>query len=71
MKMQKLTVALSGATVLAAAVIGLAAPAMAATPASPTPHPVTAVGTDQPTYQLVDCSVHVRYQGSDVDVNWC
>jgi len=52
--MKKLTFALSAATALAAATIGLAAPASAAT----TPFPT-------------DCSVHVIYQGSPVDVNWC
>lgn len=52
--MKKLTFPLSAATALAAAIIGLAAPASAA----PTPFPA-------------DCSVHVIYQGSPVDVQWC
>ena len=51
-KMKKLTFALSAGTALAAATIGLAAPATAA------PFPA-------------DCSVHVVYQGSPVDVQWC
>jgi hypothetical protein len=55
--MKKLTFALSAATALAAATIGLAAPAEAA----------PLVGGPVP----LDCSVHVWYQGSDVDVNWC
>jgi hypothetical protein len=54
-KMKKLTFAMSAASVLAAATIGLAAPATAA-PSAPFP---------------TDCSVHVIYQGNPVDVNWC
>ena len=54
--MKKLTLAVSAASVLAAATIGLAGPAAAAVP-SPPPD-----GT---------CSVHVNYHGSDVDVHWC
>jgi hypothetical protein len=57
MEMKKATLALSAATALAAATIGLAAPAMAQSlPGGPAP---------------LDCSVHVFYQGSNVDVNWC
>lgn len=47
------------ATAVAALGIGLAAPAMAAS-----------VITQNGGVPL-DCSVHVNYQGSDVDVNWC
>ena len=55
--MKKVTMALS-ATAMAALTIGLAAPAAAS------------VGTEHGGYPL-DCSVHVLYQGADVDVNWC
>jgi hypothetical protein len=55
--MKKVTLALSASTALAALTIGLAAPATAA-PATGGPYPL-------------DCSVHVLYQGADVDVNWC
>ena len=56
--MKKLTLALSTAmTGLTALTVAFAAPAMAA-PLSSGPLPQ-------------DCSVHVLYQGSDVDVNWC
>jgi hypothetical protein len=54
--MKKLTFAISAASVLAAATIGLAGPAAAAVPS--VPHDDS-------------CSVHVNYQGSDVDVHWC
>ena len=70
--MKKLTLALATAATLAVMTVGVPAPAMAA------PHPVgpghdTVYSTDVhgATYQPVDCSVHVRYQGADVDVNWC
>ncbi len=56
---KKTTMAMSVATALAALGIGLAAPAMAAS-----------VVTQHGGAPL-DCSVHVLYQGSDVDVNWC
>ena len=53
--MKRLTLAISAVSVLAAATIGLAGPA-AAVPFAPLDDP---------------CSVHVNYQGSDVDVHWC
>ena len=56
---KKTTVAMLAATALAALGFGLAAPAMAA--------PVVTQTGGAP----LDCSVHVNYQGSDVDVNWC
>jgi hypothetical protein len=55
--MKKFTFALSAATALAAVTVGLAAPAVAA-PANHSSYPL-------------DCSVHVVYQGSPVDVQWC
>jgi hypothetical protein len=57
--MKKVTGALAGAAAVAAVTIGLAAPAMAAP-----------VGADHGGFPQ-DCSVHVLYQGSNVDVNWC
>jgi hypothetical protein len=54
--MKKLTLTLSAATALAAATIGLAAPAAAG----------PSYQTDDP------CTVHVtNYQGSNIDVKWC
>jgi hypothetical protein len=54
--MKKFTLAISAASVLAAATIGLAGPAAAAVPFVPLDDP---------------CSVHVNYHGSNVDVHWC
>ena len=69
--MKKLTFALSAATALAAATIGLAAPAMAApSGVGPAQDTVSSVAANQAIYPL-DCSVHVVYQGSPVDVQWC
>jgi hypothetical protein len=69
--MKKLTFALSAATALAAATIGLAAPALAApSAAGPALDTVSSVGANHSSYPL-DCSVHVLYQGSVVDVQWC
>ena len=69
--MKKLTFALSAATALAAVTVGLAAPAVAApSAAGPAQDTVSSVAANQTIYPL-DCSVHVLYQGADVDVNWC
>jgi hypothetical protein len=68
--MKKLTIALSAATALAAVTVGLATPAMAAPITGPAPISVASVGATYGGYPL-DCSVHVVYQGADVDVNWC
>lgn len=65
---KKTTVAMLAATALAALGIGLAAPAMASPGAVPAP--ATSVVTQHGGAPL-DCSVHVHYQGDDVDVNWC
>ena len=54
--MKRISMGLSAAVAMAALTIGLAAPAMAA--------------PEHGGYPL-DCSVHVLYQGTDVDVNWC
>jgi hypothetical protein len=59
LKMKKVIAAASATLALGAATIGLAAPAMAAS-----------TGYQHGGYPL-DCSVHVLYQGADVDVNWC
>jgi len=53
--MKKLSLTLSAAAALVAATVGFAAPAMAAAPG----------------YEMADCSVHVVYQGANVDVDWC
>ena len=66
--MKKLALGLATAGTLAAMTIGLASPAMAA-PRDVGQYDAVYV-TDGHT-ATVDCSVHVRYQGSDVDVNWC
>ena len=69
--MKKLALGLATAGTLAAMTIGLASPAMAAPRAVGQYDAVYATDGHTATYQPVDCSVHVRYQGSDVDVNWC
>jgi hypothetical protein len=69
--MKKLTFALSAATALAGATIGLAAPALAAPSAAGSAlDTVSSVAANHSSYPL-DCSVHVLYQGSVVDVQWC
>lgn len=68
--MKKVTAALTAATALAAAIIGLAAPAAAAPTTGSLSVPVASVGAEHGGYPL-DCSVHVLYQGANVDVNWC
>jgi len=70
--MKKLTFALSAATALAAATIGLAAPAVAATSAvGPAQDTVSSVAANYSIHPADACSVHVLYQGSVVDVQWC
>ena len=69
--MKKLALGLATAGTLAAMTIGLAGPAMAAPRDVAQYDAVYVTDGHTATYQPVDCSVHVRYQGSDVDVNWC
>jgi hypothetical protein len=70
--MKKLTLGLATAGTLAAMTIGLASPAMAASPYVGPAHDAVYVANDNSaTYQPVDCSVHVNHQGTDVNVNWC
>jgi hypothetical protein len=70
--MKKLALGIATAGTLAAMTIGLASPAMAAPrDVGPSHDAVYVTDGDTAAYQPVDCSVHVRYQGSDVDVNWC
>jgi hypothetical protein len=70
--MKKLTLGLATAGTLAAMTIGLASPAMAASPYGGPSHDAVYVADDNTaTYQPVDCSVHVIYQGNPVDVTWC
>ena len=85
--MRKLAIALSAGIGLAAATVGLAAPAMASTSAlTSAPAVVSSLGatTYKPIPNRVDthvltvnttvlpqCSVHANYNGADVNVNWC
>ena len=70
--MKKLTLGLATAGTLAAMTIGLASPAMAASPYGGSAHDaVYAANDNTATYQPVDCSVHVNNGGTDVNVNWC
>jgi hypothetical protein len=67
--MKKLAVSLANAGAFATIALGLAGPASAAVPASVNHDAVYSAHTA--VVQPVDCHVHVNYQGSDVDVNWC
>ena len=67
--MKKLTLALAGGTALVAASLGLATPALAAPAGGATQYTGSVAATH---YSVpLDCGVHVVYQGSLVDVNWC
>jgi hypothetical protein len=70
--MRKLALGLASAGAFAAITIGLAGPAMAS-PDYVVPGHDNAYSTHShsSTVRPVDCSVHVNYQGSDVDVNRC
>ncbi|HEX3546515.1 MAG TPA: hypothetical protein VHU62_08055 [Mycobacterium sp.] len=70
--MKKLTLGLASVGAFAAITIGLAGPAMA-TPdyVVPSHDAVYSTQTGAANVVPVDCHVHVNYQGSDVDVNWC
>ena len=71
--MRKFALGLASVGAFAAITIGLAGPAMAS------PNYVVPSGDDVysththpgATVRPVDCAVHVNYQGSDVNVNWC
>jgi hypothetical protein len=69
--MKKLALGLATAGTFAVMTIGLASPAMAASPYVGTGHAVYATDDQTATYQPVDCSVHVNNGGTNVDVNWC
>ena len=70
--MKKLALGLATAGTFAVMTIGLASPAMAASPVVGTGHDAVYVTDDHTaTYQAVDCSVHVNSSGTNVDVNWC
>jgi hypothetical protein len=56
--MKKPTLALTAATAMMAATLALVAPAVASAPSNSVPW-------------RDDCSVHVWYNGADVNVNWC
>ena len=70
--MRKLALGLASAAAFAAITIGLAGPAMAS-PDYVVPGHDNAYSTHShsSTVRAVDCSVHVNYRGSDVDVNRC
>ena len=70
--MKKLALGLGTAATFGAITIGLAGPAMAAPDdVVPGREAVDSTQSDGPVIRPVDCSVHVNYQGSNVDVNWC
>lgn len=70
--MKNFALGLATAGTFAVMTIGLASPAMAATPyVGPTHDAVYVTDGQTQAYQPVDCSVHVNHQGTDVNVNWC
>jgi hypothetical protein len=70
--MRKLTFAAGAATALAAATIGLAAPAAAVPSAvGPAQQSVGSGAANHSIHPVDACTVHVLYQGSIVDVQWC
>ena len=68
--MKKLALSIVSAGSFAAVTLGLAGPAMAA-PANPNHDAVYSTHSHPVTIRPVDCSVHVNYHGSAVNVNWC
>ena len=67
--MKKLALGVATAGTFAAMTIGLASPAMAAPGGVSPSHEAVYVTNDHTaTYQPVNCSVHVNYQGTNVDV---
>jgi len=68
--MKKLAFSVAVAGTFAAVTLGLAGPAMAAS-VTPNHDAVYSTQSHSATVRPVDCSVHVNYQGSDVNVNWC
>jgi hypothetical protein len=71
--MRKLAIGLASAGAFVAITIGLAGPAMASPDYVVPGHDnVYSTSTHNGTaVRPVDCAVHVNYQGSLVDVNWC
>ena len=70
--MRKLALGLASAGAFAAITIGLAGPAMASPDYVVPGHDnVYSTHSHSANVRPVDCSVHVNYRGSDVDVNWC
>ena len=70
--MKKFALTMASAGAFGAITLGLAGPAIAAPDyVTPSHDAVYSTHSDSATIRPVDCSVHVNYQGSDVDVNWC
>ena len=68
--MKKFAFSVATAGTFAAITLGVAGPAMAAA-VTPNYDAVYSTQSHPATIRPVDCSVHVNYQGSDVNVNWC
>jgi hypothetical protein len=68
--MKKFAFFVATAGTFAAITLGVAEPAMAAA-VTPNYDAVYSTQSHSATIRPVDCSVHVNYQGSDVNVNWC
>ena len=70
--MKKFALAMASAGAFGAITLGLAGPAMAPPDyVTPSNDAVDSTHSDSASIRPVDCLVHVNYQGSDVDVNWC
>jgi hypothetical protein len=70
--MKKFALALATAGTLGVMAVGMAGPALAAPrDVSPNYDAVYVTDGNAASYQAVDCSVHVIYQGNPVDVTWC
>ena len=68
--MKKFAFSVATAGTFAAIGLGLAGPAMAAA-VTPNYDAVYSTNSHSVNIRPLDCSVHVNYQGSDVNVNWC
>ena len=68
--MKKFAFSVATAGTFAAITLGVAEPTMAAA-VTPNYNAVYSTQSHSVAIRPVDCSVHVNYQGSDVNVNWC